>query len=146
MADDDPLVNRTIRTPKATITIHGDLSQVDELYRLFTQSLLSTGKYTIPKPGENPWQEYEDTQQAYSPDFLRRRNQELERQLAESESHETIRQLRTDLAAARMETGVFKQGFTALSENVDNAVKSLRDDPNPNLYTHIAFHYLAPEE
>lgn len=145
MADDDPLVNRTIRTPKATITLNGDLSQVDELYRLFTQALLSTGKYTIPKPGQSPWQEYEDTTPAHSPDFLRRRCAELERQLAESNDHETIRQLRTDLTAQRMTTEVYRQGFTGLSEQVTEAIKSLHDDPNPNLYTHVAITFLTDE-
>lgn len=145
MSDDDPLVNRTIRTPKATISIHGDLSQVDDLYRLFTHALLDTGKYTIPNPDDNPWKEYEQITQVNSPDFLRRRNQELERQLAESESHETIRQLRTELATANMTTEVYRKGFTALSDQVESAIKSLTDDPNPNLYNHVAIHFLSGE-
>lgn len=138
MSDDDPIANRTIRTPRATVTLNGDLSHVDKLYRLITQSMLSTGEYTIPKPGDDPWQQYETNTPVNSPDFLRRRNAELERQLAESQDHETIRQLRTELAAARMETGVYKQGFTAQAEMIVEAIKSLYDDPNPNLYNHIA--------
>lgn len=144
MADDDPLVSRTIRTPKAVISIHGDLSHVDDLYRTFTRALLDSGKYTIPKPGEDPWQDYEQPQ-THSPDFLRRRNAELERQLSESENHEAIRQLRTELATANMTTEVYRKGFTALSDQVESAIKSLTDDPNPNLYNHVAIHFLSGE-
>lgn len=145
MSDDDPIANRTIRTPRATVTLNGDLSHVDKLYRLITQSMLSTGEYTIPKPGDDPWQQYETNTPVNSPDFLRRRNAELERQLAESQDHETIRQLRTDLLAARNETAIYQGGFMALTEQVELAVKSLRDDSNPNLYTHIALHFLSGE-
>lgn len=145
MSDDDPLVNRTIRAAGTTITLNGELSHVDTLYRLITKSMLDTGKYTIPKPGDDPWHEYETNTPVNSPDFLRRRCAELERQLAESQDHETIRQLRTDLAAARMETEVYRQGFTALSDQVISAIKSLHDDPNPNLYTHVAISFLSDE-
>lgn len=145
MSDDDPIADRTIRVAGTVITLHGELSHVDALYRLCTKAMLETGKYTIPKPGDDPWRDYERSTPPHSPDFLRRRNAELERQLAESENHETIRQLRIDLAAARIETGVYRQGFTALSDQVESAISSLTDDPDPNLYNHVAVSFLSGE-
>lgn len=142
MSDDDPTVERTIRTPNAVISFKGQLSQVDNLYRTCTQAMLATGKYTIPKPGDNPWQGY-DMPPEDNVDHLRRRVAQLEALLKQSESHQEMVDLRHANHVLGLEAQEFRQAFVDLNDACQSALTALRDDPEPDLYSAVAIEYLA---
>jgi hypothetical protein len=142
MSDDDPHVERTIRTPHAVISFKGTLSQVDEIYRTCNTALLATGRYTIPKPGDNPWQEYTPPPEE-NLDHLRRRVAHLESLLKQSEAHNAMQDLRHANRILELERNEWRQAFTDQAEIMKSALTSLRDDPIPTLYTHVAISYLA---
>lgn len=145
MSDDDPLTSRTITTPKATIQINGDLSHVDTLYRQITHDLLATGKYTIPPPGSNPWEEYQADTPVQSPDFLRRRLEELTHQIETTDNRELVQDLSVQLREEKNRTTFYREAFLSLNELVISALSSLRDDPSPTLYTHVAISFLETD-
>lgn len=142
MSDDDPFVERSIRTPNATITFKGTLSQVDDLYRTTNKALLASGKYTIPKPDSNPWQQYTPPSDD-NPDHLRRRITHLENLLRQSESHNAVQDLRHDNHVLTLERDEWRTAFTDLNTAVVSARTSLADDPEPNLYNAVALTYLS---
>lgn len=141
MSDDDPHVERTIRTPHTVISFKGQLSQVDEIYRTCNTALLATGRYTIPKPGDNPWQGY-DPPPEENVDHLRRRVAHLEALLRQSEAHNAVVDLRHENHVLTLQRGEWMQAFVDLNDACRSALTSLRDDPNPTLYTHVAIQYL----
>ena len=142
MSDDDPYVERVIRTPGTTVTLKGPLSQVDSVYRTCTQALLATGKYTIPKPGADPWQQY-DPPAEDNVDHLRRRVLYLEGLLRDSEDHEAMRALRQQNAQLVIQENQWKQAFVDINDACVSARTSLSDDPEPNLYTAVALSFLS---
>jgi hypothetical protein len=144
MSDDDPITSRTITTPKATITINSELFHVDEIYRLTNKALLATGKYTIPPPGSNPWDKF-PTPQVHSPDFLRRRLEEVTRQLEEAQDRNAIQDLRSANHILEMERDEWRQAFIDQTKMIEMAYYSLRDDPEPNLCNAVARQFLNPE-
>lgn len=142
MSDDDPLVSRIIRMPNATISIHGTLSHVDQVYRDCTSALLASGKYTIPAPGDNPWQEYGAPKED-NVDHLRRRVRDLEAILSVSENHAALQAMRASFKKVEAERDLFKQSFSDLDHNMQLALYSLQDDPEPNLYNAVAIEFLS---
>lgn len=121
----DPHVDRTIRTPKAVVTIRGTLDEVDRIYRTCNKALLDSGAYTIPKPGTDPWQEYKPADEP-NVDFLTRRISQLEAQLRES-VHEKIQELRRELAESRRTSLMWETAFTDLDNACRTALKTLQE-------------------
>lgn len=142
MSDDDPYVERIIRTPGATVTLKGPLSQVDAMYRTCTQALLATGKYTIPKPGDDPWQHHSPPPDD-NIDHLRRRVTHLETLLRQSEAHNAVQNLKSRNRELELRAAEWAQAFVDLNTACQSARVSLNDDPEPNLYTAVALEFLS---
>lgn len=123
MPDDDPHVSRIIRTPHSTISIKGTLDEVDRVYRICSHALLDNG-YGLKPPGESPWQNF-DPPPEENADHLRRRLNDVERQLAESRSHEIIQTLRRELARVQIERDTWRIAFTDVDHTVISALKVL---------------------
>lgn len=121
----DPHVTRHIRTPSATVTLVGTLEEVDHIYRTCNKALLESGRYTIPPPGTDPWQNYEQPAQP-SVDFLTRRISQLEEQLRES-VHEKIQELKRELGIARLESDTWFQAFEDLDRAIQAALRTLQE-------------------
>lgn len=141
MSDDDPYVERTIRTPHAVITLKGVLSKVDDIYRTCNTALLATGRYTIPNPDDSPWKDYTPPPEE-NVDHLRRRVDHLETLLRQSETHNAVQNLRSANRILELERNEWRQAFTEQTALVESALSSLTDDPNPNLYSHVAMSFL----
>ena len=123
-------VNRIIRTPKATISIRGELDDVDSIYRTINKSLLDSGKYTIPAPDQNPWQQY-GTPAEDNTDHLRRRVTELEHNLADSSNHELIQSLRRQLVDVTLDRDTWRDAFTTVDDQLQAAARTLLNKEIP---------------
>lgn len=124
-ADPDPHVQRTIRTPKAVISIRGTLDECDKLYRATNKALLACG-YTIPKPSDDPWREYGSLPIDDS-DHLRRRVADLEQQIADSESHELIQEIRRTTLQLTLDRDMWASAFRILDQAIASALTTLQD-------------------
>lgn len=142
MSDDDPHVSRLIRTPNATTTIRGTLDEVDRIYRIASHALLENG-YGLTPSSENPWANYGAPPEENA-DHLKRRLNDVERQLAESENHETLQNLRRELAETRMERDMWHMAFTDLDHAIASALKVL--DGGSSVREAIAIDILSMEE
>lgn len=123
MSDDDPHVSRLIRTPHATVTIRGDLTDVDRVYRICTHALLDNG-YGMKSPDNDPWANYGAVPEENA-DHLRRRVNELERQLEESGNHELIQSLRRQVLDITLDRDTYRSAFGDLDDSIGTAVRML---------------------
>lgn len=126
MSDDDPHVSRIIRTPQSVISIRGTLADTDRVYRLCSHALLDNG-YGLKSPADNPWANYGAVPEENS-DHLRRRLNELERQLSESQDHELIQSLRRKVLSLTLDCENYRLAFNDLDETIAAAVAMLDRD------------------
>lgn len=140
-AESDPHVTRHIRTPSATVTIVGTLDEVDHIYRTCNKALLESGRYTIPAPGNDPWQGYK-APETPSVDFLTRRISQLEEQLRES-VHEKIQELRRELTEIRKIADQYEAAFCDVYDMTQAALRTLQEPHELTVREAIAIEQLT---
>ncbi len=130
MPGDEPHVSRLIRTPHATVSIRGTLEEVDRVYRLCSHALLDNG-YGLTPPSDSPWANYPEPVEENT-DHLRRRLNDVEHQLADSQDHDNLQSVRRALLEVTLDRDTYKSGFDVTDTACTTALKALSDQALPD--------------